>query len=496
MYLRRVVNNMFLLKTFAGFTPVVTLPRAKSTQMLVPNSCRQQFDDQLDPESTSITSLLAAMFPEIPSTTPFPGYRPTKSSDQNLGLPSYVGTFDLSQLAGCLSTVDSNSHSLDSRRIRLEPRSHRLFPRQDKSFHSKTIPNGEVDSQGLRTATLDRVTYRGNHRKHPQTPEGKCHSNSLECRRYHTLGKTSSGYNGLENLPSNHSIIVDPLNKRFYGNYTGLMVDSFIYRTNGTKGRIPDRPKRPKSTERLFDVDYKLDCCQELSRDIYEKKDGKPRNGRQDKRSSECPREPLYEVIALTLDKPEERRRGRRPHSAPAMDEEKIKEEMPNPHGKRCQHRARKPLAPEFYQNETSKPLPKYGPAHTPATINVLAVENNNKIILNVDTADANGVSTTSDESSPGVQPTAAKRLRCASVPVAQNKIVVPRSAVSLPCMPLRDTKDSLGVDLATVDPISPGDSRPSSPATSTDSGNLTSECSGWVSSGDTSSSEQKRAGN
>lgn len=78
------------------------------------------------------------------------------------------------------------------------------------------------------------------------------------------------------------------------------------------------------------------------------------------------------------------------------------------------------------------------------------------------------------------------KRLRCASVPTAETKMSVPRSAVSMPCMPIADRPAAL------VAKLSPPTSRPTSPA-STSSSNLTSECSGWVSSGDTSSSEQKK---
>lgn len=80
-----------------GSTPVATLPRAKSTQMLVPN--RQQSDH----ESTSITSLLAAMFPDLPPGGQLPGYRPSsKNCDQNLTVPTCIATLDLSQLPDCL----------------------------------------------------------------------------------------------------------------------------------------------------------------------------------------------------------------------------------------------------------------------------------------------------------------------------------------------------------------------------------------------------------
>lgn len=84
------------------------------------------------------------------------------------------------------------------------------------------------------------------------------------------------------------------------------------------------------------------------------------------------------------------------------------------------------------------------------------------------------------------------QRLRCASVPVAQNKLVVPRSAVSMPCMPIRDIPVQPATGTA-EQKNSPPSTRPSSPSESTTSSNLTSECSGWVSSGDTSSSEQRR---
>lgn len=110
-----------------------------------------------------------------------------------------------------------------------------------------------------------------------------------------------------------------------------------------------------------------------------------------------------------------------------------------------------------------------------------------------METPATNGT-TPSDTSSAGGPTPSVKRLRCASVPVAQNKVSVPRSAVSLPCMPIRDSKDSLSNNLPVIpNPLSPPSSRPSSPTTSSSSSNLTSECSGWVSSGDTSSSEQRR---
>ena len=432
-----------------GSTPITTLPRAKSTQILVPQSYRQ------DPHSTSITSLLVAMFPELPPSGHFPGYRPTpKPCEPTYSVPTYVGTFDLNQLAGCLNADSTKSQ--DTRRIIADPpvpRSQRLLPPKQ--------PNGE---DSLRTATLDRVTYRGNARKHIQQTSNKCSTNNLECRRYHTLGKASG--NLASQATNGCSMFGDPLNKRS-SNYSGLTVDSFLYHTNGT-----ERPKRPKSTERLFDVVDRNDCCQDMYERAAAAISNTTRNGTGEKiRSGDN----LYEIIALKFEPPkpevppggreERRRQGRRPHSAPAMDENLPREEQST---KRCQHRARK-----------SADVPKYRMTNANSGTNVLEVENNNKIILKEEVSP--------DDSSSGAPPPNSKRLRCASVPVAQNKIVVPRSAVSLPCMPIRDGKDNLTT-------ITNVPSPPSSPATSSSSGNLTSECSGWVSSGDTSSSEQRRA--
>ncbi|XP_015119220.1 protein FAM135A [Diachasma alloeum] len=488
-----------------GSTPISTLPRAKSSQLLVPNSCREQhdLDSDVDAPSNSITSLLAAMFPELPPNSYLPGYRPSKKMS---GVTTYVGAFDFNQLTGCL-----NEKTDSGQRMRVEPRSHRLA-----TLLPKNITNGNAEVQSLRTATLDRATYRGNSRKHVQstcpTAETKCQINDLEGRRYHTLGKSSENHverirakalfempNGNSEDVRSHSLVVDPLNKRFGKGCTDFIVDSYFYRTNGTSAKGQEnRPKRPKSTERLFDIDHGIDCCQD-PRDFYERKDHvRSRNApRPEKRVSNLPRESLYEVIPPKVEpKTEEGKRGRRPHSAPAIDSELSRVEGQSI--KRCCHRSKK-LAPP-YDNATVGLLPNHRLSQNPAIpMSVVEVENNNKIILKIESPERSdilpGQGNRPDESNCGEPLPNAKRLRCASVPVAQNKMVVPRSAVSLPCMPIRDSKDTLGCELITMAPISPTSSRPSSPATSTDSGNLTSECSGWVSSGDTSSSEHKRTG-
>ncbi|XP_011297997.1 protein FAM135A [Fopius arisanus] len=470
-----------------GSTPIATLPRAKSSQLLVPN-CHEHHnhhepDSDADAPSNSITSLLAAMFPEIPTNNYLPGYRPSKK----LGV-TYVGQFDFNQLSGCLSEKQEGN--------RIDTRSHRLL-----NVPPKKLSNGTPEVQSLRTATLDRATYRGNFRKHLQsvcpTSAGKCQVNDIEGRRFHTLGKSSGGHvervrakalfevtNGNTEDVTTHSLVVDPLNKRLKKG-SDLIVDSYFYRTNGTSGNSQEnRPKRPKSTERLFDVDHGIDCCQD-NRELYDRKDTRLRN-RTGKRGNP-PRESLYEVIPPKIEiKPEDGRRGRRPHSAPAIDSELSKIEG---QGKRCNHRSKK--LPQDNSTAQNHRLPQN--SQTP--MSVLEVENNNKIILKIESPEKSDICPgqgPSDESS-CVPPGNGKRLRCASVPVAQNKVVVPRSAVSLPCMPIRDGKDGLGGEPVTI-AVSPTSSRPSSPATSTDSGNLTSECSGWVSSGDTSSSEKRTA--
>ncbi|XP_031830861.1 protein FAM135A isoform X3 [Nomia melanderi] len=520
-----------------GSTPVVPLPRAKSTQMLVLN--RQQ---QADPQNTSITSLLAAMFPELPPGGQLPGYRPSKQScEQTLTVPTCVGTIDHTQMTDCWTENKAEDyHSLDTRRIRLEPRSHRLATRQplstvtdQNSFLPGKSVNGDSflqEQQPLHTATLDRVTYRGNSRKQTHQTGGKYNqANGLESRRYHTIGKTGSSQ-GQRNreiqesmngggMPAGHPAMTDPLYKR--SNYSAATTDSFFYRTNGTSGRThaePDRPRRPKSTERLVDDADRNEYC-DFRRERPRRREERPamkspRNGAppcydeahrraQIDDKTEVTNEMFYKVMtAMSEPKKEQRperrkeRHGRRPHSAPVLDVDHPAED-----NRKCSHRNRKPAPPPpAYQDPAVAPLPKYRHPPPALTTSVLEVENNNKIILKVEPikspieAPATNGTTPSDTSSGGGPLPNTKRLRCASVPVAQNKVVVPRSAVSLPCMPIRDSKDSLSNNLPVIpNPLSPPSSRPSSPTTSSSSSNLTSECSGWVSSGDTSSSEQRR---
>ncbi|XP_033320939.2 protein FAM135A isoform X6 [Megalopta genalis] len=520
-----------------GSTPVVTLPRAKSTQILVLN-----LQQQADPQNTSITSLLAAMFPELPPGGQLPGYRPSKQSCEQQGptltVPSCVGTMDHGQMTDCWTeNKPEDYHSLD-RRIRLEPRSHRLASRQplstvndQNSFLPGKNMNGDgflQDQQPLHTATLDRVTYRGNSRKQSHQAGKYSQTNGLESRRYHTIGKTGSGQSQRNRevqesmngggMPGSHSTAAVRLYPR--SNNASTTTDAFFYRTNGTSGRThgePERPRRPKSTERLVDEVDRSEYCdfrRERPRRREERPAAKsPRNGAPPGYSDEPHRrsqaddkneganEVFYKVVPpMPEQKKEHRERrkerhGKRPHSAPVLDIDHPADDN------RKWHRNRKPAPPPpAYQDPAVAPLPKYRHPPPALTTSVMEVENNNKIILKVDPikspteAAATNGTTPSDTSSTGAPLPDTKRLRCASVPVAQNKVVVPRSAVSLPCMPIRDSKDSLSNNLPVIpNPLSPPSSRPSSPTTSSSSSNLTSECSGWVSSGDTSSSEQRR---
>lgn len=282
---------------------------------------------------------------------------------------------------------------------------------------SKSNINGDGfhQDQPLHTATLDRVTYRGNSRKQNQQLDGKySQTNGLESRRYHTIGKTGSGHsqrnreiqesmNG-SGVPSSHSQMTDPLYKR--SNYTATTTDSFFYRTNGTSGRThgePERPRRPKSTERLVDeVDRKYsDFRRERPRRREERPPVKsPRNGvtpcyeekhrrpqSEEKIQEQLTNEMFYKVMnAMSEPKKEQRmekrkeRHGRRPHSAPVLDIDHPPEE-----GRKCSHRHRKPAPPPpDYQDPAIAPLPKYRHPPPAPTTSVLEVENNNKIILKV----------------------------------------------------------------------------------------------------------------
>lgn len=325
------------------------------------------------------------------------------------------------------SLFHTDYYSLDTRRIRLEPRSHRLGTRQtlptttnDQSSFLSSKANGDFlpNPQPLHTATLDRVTYRGNSRKSGHQAGGKSNqTNGIENRRYHTIGKTSMTSKSRPEIPEcmnggamtgSYLHLADSASKRS-GNYYAT-TDSFLYRTNGsTSGRTRnemDKPKRPKSTERLFD-DVERNEYSEFRRDRPTRRraersakssrngqnynDEKQRRGQTEKKGADAGQEPIYEVIALKPDSKKESRErrkdkhSRRPHSAPVLDTDHPAEESNHKSERKCSHKNRK-LAPPppAYQDPAVAPLPKYRhSSSTPAT-SVLEVENNNKIILKV----------------------------------------------------------------------------------------------------------------
>lgn len=281
--------------------------------------------------------------------------------------------------------------------------------------------NGDFsqDPQPLHTATLDRVTYRGNSRKSGHQTGGKySQTNGVESRRYHTLGKTSMTQRSRPEIPecmngsavsSSYLHLADSASKR--SNYYAT-TDSFFYRTNGnTSGRTRDemdKPKRPKSTERLLD-DVRNECCdfrqdrpirRRAERPIKSSRNGvtqnyneeKQRRGQTEKKNTDAVQEPIYEVIAPKPESKKESRverrkdkHNRRPHSAPVLDTDHPIEESNHKSDKKCSHKDRKPAPPPpAYQDSAVAPLPKHRhPSSTPAT-SVLEVENNNKIILKV----------------------------------------------------------------------------------------------------------------
>lgn len=315
-------------------------------------------------------------------------------------------------------------HSLDTRRIRLEPRSHRLGTRQplpmttndQSSFLStKASINGDFlqDPQPLHTATLDRVTYRGNSRKSGHQTGKYNQTNGVESRRYHTLGKTSMTQRSRPEIPecmngsaltSSHLHLADSASKK--SNYYAT-TDSFFYRTNGnTRNRNEDKPKRPKSTERLLDDVERNECCdfrrdrpirRRTERPVKSPRNGviqnyneeKQRRGQTEKKNAEV-QEPIYEVIALKPESKKESRErrkdkhNRRPHSAPVLDSDHPVEESNHKSERKCNHKNRKPAPPPpAYQDPAVAPLSKYRHSSS-TTASVLEVENNNKIILKV----------------------------------------------------------------------------------------------------------------
>ncbi|XP_023246874.1 uncharacterized protein LOC106636222 [Copidosoma floridanum] len=475
-----------------GSTPVVaTLPRAKSTQTLVPSAYSGLLAGGDGPggmktnqqqRSNSITSLLAAMFPEMPRNEHLPGYRPT---------PDFAHLTD---------------------RLALEPRSHRL---------SHEV-NGEPV---LCTATLDRLSYRGRAAKARAANRAAGHNGPdllAQPRKYNTLGRPSRGRVGLTN---GHDL------------YGTMVADCSDRRSNG---HPPLMAKRPRSTDRIFDDGFRDDEPWEELRRPIRNRDQQPlppssgakrspaRRDEEARPNGRCGRngreqQPVYETINdgphrghngtdARRTKEHQRTGGARPHSAPSIKVERCQDErLENGKLGRSEDAGKlgHPPPPAAYQDPRSPTPTKHR-----QSASILDVANNNgigKLVLKVEPLKSPSESLSPALLSPvsavsvnsfhaeasGTTTPNGKRSRCASVPVAQNKLIVPRSAISMPCMPIRDPPlpppAPSPTPIVNTAKLSPPASRPSSPTTSTSSSNLTSECSGWVSSGDTSSSEHRR---
>lgn len=264
------------------------------------------------------------------------------------------------------------------------------------------------DLQPLHTATLDRITYRGNSRKSGHQTDGKySQSNGVECRRYHTLGKASTTHSrqrsrlnmsGTMNgnaLSNSYSVLVNSPSKK--SNYYANTADSLFYRTNGTGGPVDEVERNNECCDSRRDLRPARRRVERLP--IKSSRNGANQNYNEEKArrgqtaaEKKNAQEPIYEVIATkseTKREPRvERRRdrhSRRPHSAPVLDANRpVDETNHRNESKKCGHRNRKPAPPPLaYQDPTVAPLPKRRFPPPPAT-SVLEVENNNKIILKV----------------------------------------------------------------------------------------------------------------
>lgn len=202
-------------------------------------------------------------------------------------------------------------------------------------------------------------------------------------------------------VTGSHLHLTDSKRSNYYAT-----TDSLFYRGSGRNRNEMDKPKRPKSTERLLDEVERSEYCDfrrdrptrrraersaKSSRNGQNYNDEKQRRGQTEKKNADAVQEPIYEVIAPKPESKKESRErrkdkhNRRPHSAPVLDTDHPTEESNHKSDRKCGHKNRK-LAPPppAYQDPAVAPLPKHRhPSSTPAT-SVLEVENNNKIILKV----------------------------------------------------------------------------------------------------------------
>ncbi|KAJ8688273.1 hypothetical protein QAD02_024068 [Eretmocerus hayati] len=583
---------------------IATLPRAKSTQTLVKPSLYSSAAEAAtgniygtishhglgngNGHSASITSLLAAMFPDqtARSEQPLPGYRPKSaapalgggSGANNCVVPGLDLASECSFDAKTSFFADSNANAVDSQSLRLEPRSHKLPPRNQQQQPLDGIrQNG---GEALYVATLDRVTYRSRKQQQQQQQQqsGNRMTNGIhdqQQRKCNTLGRSSGPKAAQRNSIHQANGLNGSAANNEYNSVYGTMTRS--------KSGTHQPPRRPRSTDRIFDDKYREDETwyskpensasrrsspgQSSSSNKRSSSDSSTRRspGRQQQNGSESNQpntagsngtkrrsqerrkatnnEHTYETIAPqpkmrngdcngTTETPRHRSKHKnssRPRSAPSIKVERCLDANGSTEVKPKHHpcspgKLGHPPPPAAYQDPSS-PVAKH--RHSSG---LFEMKSKNKIILTLDQlksptellspallSPVSAVSVNSFNADTGTSTPNGKqqRGRCASVPVAQSQVPVPRSAVSMPCMPIREPPPSSDVPspaiealselpvnheaiavavAASENPLSPS-SRASSPSgNSLSSSNLTSECSGWVSSGDTSSSEKMRS--
>lgn len=503
-------------------------------------------------DSASITSLLAAMFPELPLNGHFPGYRPASATGEHISsrslyrtIParSCAGSLDLVQLSDRLASEslsksstrafrdkDVKSRSPENRKGRggrgAESRSIYGSTYQTTLQTSKTaagFPGNRSETKETDDKVRSRLSYSETLDRTPSERKntqdiGKYHTNSLQFWRTQPNGRTNPSpvkNDGPAVKSFSHTIQPEfPLDetRRRQQSINGRSTDDFDFPFPGSLGR----PARVRETAQQLQnnktasastADKFSDVTSMISRhavadyELYSRGAPHPERVAKDSKLARTgARKPRYEILSAATEPPPVKlyeKAARRPHSAPAVEAESVE-------NSRCGHRARKPctVPPHGYKQRQQLQT-------TNGSSNVCEVENNNTIILKVDKKKSttetvgrlsNDESSNNKENNPSNKVSAsagtatATRLRCASVPVDQNRVVVPRSAISLPCMPMGDGKDVFAASFPVVQSLlgSPPSTRPSSLTTSSSSSNLTSECSGWVSSGDTSSSDNQ----
>ncbi|XP_046751681.1 uncharacterized protein LOC124414701 isoform X1 [Diprion similis] len=555
-----------------GISPIATLPRAKSTQILAPHRAQQHHQQQQQQhihgqrhgtsinsnvDSNSITSLLAAMFPELPLNGYFPGYRPSSVTSEHISSRGFyhtipanpsMGSRNLTQLTGdrlgsdnltkssprTFKDKDAKSRSPENRKScggnrgtesrNIYGTAYQPLINKPSGFSANKLDVKDIDDKARLRLSYSETLDRTPREKKLNQDYGKYHTNSLQFWRPHANGRSNyskrvnpaEGDIGANNFTRTLGDFTQEDSAR-KSNFNGRSNDDVYTPFPGSLGRqtrIREMTLRPQHQQQEIitndhrlhqkclnnrSVDNKLSdeliMQQGIDRNNYEQRDSQTdnRTPKNPKPVRSGGRKPRYE-IPLNTESPMSKQREentRRPHSAPAVDADHLE------NGRKCGHRARKAAPLPYGRKNRQLPSSNGGS-------NVCEIENNNTIILKVEPnnkskSESLTMNNESKKKSPSsIDPTSTTkpttRFRCASVPIDDKKVVVPRSAISLPCMPINDARDLFDPSFPVISSLlsSPPSTRPSSLTTSSSSSNLTSECSGWVSSGDTSSSENQ----